>query len=424
MARRALPRFTVLELFLVVAVLMPVEMEVGTSVFSASVPLALLVCVTWFLRQLLVRRRLGLYPSRIVIATAAFMAIAVLAFLVGQFPWFGLPGAPIRAQFGGLAVFLLSGGLLLVVGHDLGSVRHLQRVTWLFIGAGTLVMLLMVAHLAEVAVGRLVIARSDSIGSLFYVWLVALSAGQALWNPRLTPVKRGALFAIAFLTPLYQMIFLTSWASGWVPALVALGAVFLLRFPKVTVAAAILVAPLALYITTQGVESLMPQESYSRMTRLEAARVLGRIIKHSPIIGFGPANYHFYTPLVPILGYRVRFNSHNQYIDLVAQAGLLGLVAFFWIVAELLRLALRLTRRHRAGFEKAYAMGVLGGCVGTVFSGLLGDWIVPFVYNVGIRGMRSSLLFWVFAGGLVALDRLFREAQRAAAPPPRPVWAR
>jgi hypothetical protein len=41
--------------------------------------------------------------------------------------------------------------------------------------------------------------------------------------------------------------------------------------------------------------------------------------------------------------------------------------------------------------------------VATLVSGMLGDWFLPFVYNVGLAGMRSSILFWVFMGGLLSL---------------------
>ena len=53
-------------------------------------------------------------------------------------------------------------------------------------------------------------------------------------------------------------------------------------------------------------------------------------------------------------------------------------------------------------------IGVLGGLVGMLFSGMLGDWFLPFVYNVGLHGMRASLLGWLFLGGLVALEEIYR----------------
>ena len=40
-----------------------------------------------------------------------------------------------------------------------------------------------------------------------------------------------------------------------------------------------------------------------------------------------------------------------------------------------------------------------------LLSGLLADWFLPFVYNIGLAGLRASILGWVFLGGLVALER-------------------
>ena len=40
---------------------------------------------------------------------------------------------------------------------------------------------------------------------------------------------------------------------------------------------------------------------------------------------------------------------------------------------------------------------------GMLVSMLLGDWVLPFVYNVGIDGMRSSLVGWMFLGAMTSL---------------------
>jgi hypothetical protein len=37
---------------------------------------------------------------------------------------------------------------------------------------------------------------------------------------------------------------------------------------------------------------------------------------------------------------------------------------------------------------------------------MLGDWVLPFVYNVGFGGFRASVLGWLFMGGLVALEQM------------------
>jgi hypothetical protein len=36
---------------------------------------------------------------------------------------------------------------------------------------------------------------------------------------------------------------------------------------------------------------------------------------------------------------------------------------------------------------------------------MLGDWVLPFVYNIGLQGFRTGLLAWLFLGGLVVLEK-------------------
>lgn len=56
-------------------------------------------------------------------------------------------------------------------------------------------------------------------------------------------------------------------------------------------------------------------------------------------------------------------------------------------------------------------IGALGGLAGTLMSGMLGDWFLPFVYNVGLVGFRSSVFAWLFLGGLVVYEQLARQAK-------------
>jgi O-antigen ligase len=192
-----------------------------------------------------------------------------------------------------------------------------------------------------------------------------------------------------------------------------------MRSPRLTLAGAMVLLPLVLFDWSPAADPLMATESYSLETRIAAAESMRDLIAHSPLIGFGPSNYHFYTPLFPILGYRVMFASHNNYIDVAAQAGIVGLAAFIVVLIAVLWTTTNLARRFSAGFEKAYLMGAMGGVIATACSGMLGDWIIPFVYNVGVSGFRSSMFFWLFAGGVLAIDRMVREQQWRAELP----WA-
>jgi O-antigen ligase len=144
---------------------------------------------------------------------------------------------------------------------------------------------------------------------------------------------------------------------------------------------------------------------YSLVTRLEAWHVLAEIVSISPLLGIGFANYYWYTPLFPVMGFSVKFNSHNTYLDIVAQTGLLGLCCFFWFCLALAVVGWRLRTRVPSGFARAYVYSALGGLGGTLVAGMLGDWVLPFVYNIGFNGFRTSVLAWIFLGGLVALQQ-------------------
>ena len=134
--------------------------------------------------------------------------------------------------------------------------------------------------------------------------------------------------------------------------------------------------------------------------------IVADMVRNNPLFGLGFANYYWNTPLYAIRGWNVQFSTHNNYLDLVAQMGILGLLTFLWFFWEMGRLGWWLRERVSDGFSRAYVYGSLGGLVATLFTGALGDWILPFFYNIGMSGFRSSVLAWLFLGGLVSLKRI------------------
>lgn len=402
MARSLPGRSSVLGLLLASAVIAPLMLPGG---LSGCLLLTAVVCASWCLR-LVLRRQITLDRSRVVVAALALIVVATLSFIVGQYPWFPAPHAPMRAQMGGLAIFVLSAGLFLAVGHEVRSLAVLRRLTWLFLGLGGLMVLLQMAPGLPAGSAIDVVTRPETVGSAFWTWLVAMSAAQALHNARMAPPVRLAVLLVGLLA-LARGLLTFSWVSGWLPPLVAFGVVLFLRFPRLTLGSAVLsLAPVLLWSDAAS-GPLWQGESYSWSSRLEAWSIVLRMVETNPWLGFGPANYYHYTTLFPIWGWWVRFNSHNNYLDLLAQTGVLGLLVFGWFALEATGLGLKLWRRLPAGFARGYVAGALGGLGGMLVSGMLADWIIPFAYNIGLRGFRSSLLFWFFLGGLVALRRIF-----------------
>jgi hypothetical protein len=191
-----------------------------------------------------------------------------------------------------------------------------------------------------------------------------------------------------------------------VPALIAVTAVICLGAPRIGIPLVALAAVAAALNAPRVIARLSAGDNlYSLSTRLDAWSILLKIIAKDPVFGLGPSNYYEVTPLFPIRGYTVNFSSHNTFVDLVAQTGLVGAACFLWLVWTIARAGWRVRGRSPGGFTDAYAIGALGGLAGTLVSAALGDWVFPFVYNITLAGLRSSLPAWTFLGALVAVGR-------------------
>jgi len=389
------------------AALLPLERGDPTqgTVISSSLPLAVFVCGTWILRTILVRQTTVLESSPVVWASVLFVFVSCVSFVGGQGPWFEAAGAPLRAQLGALGMIVTSIGLFMMVGHEIKEICHLEWLTFLFLASAAIAcvvqMLPFLDSLSAVTI------RPASIGSGFWTWLVAMGLSQAIINKRLRFSVRMALILLTALTLFHGFVQRSSWVSGWMPPVFAAAVILVFCMPRLTLLLMCGLAPIALVAGSRVLEFVADSEQYSLMTRVEAWRVLESVVSVSPLIGLGPANYYHYTELFPTLGWYVKFSSHNNYIDLIAQTGLIGFFVFLWLAFEILRLNKRLLwLTSSSDFTGAYVVGALGGLLGTLLSGLLGDWIIPFVYNTGLTAFRSSLLFWMFAGGLLALKRM------------------
>ena len=97
-------------------------------------------------------------------------------------------------------------------------------------------------------------------------------------------------------------------------------------------------------------------------------------------------------------------SSHNNYVDLFAHVGLVGLVLFAWFVEELTRVGVRLRAPRASHFVAAYVNGMLAAGAGSLVLMVFADWILPFVYNIGFAGFQASVLVWLFMGGLLSLQ--------------------
>lgn len=393
-------------LALVVASL-AISFEIGTST-STGINLAVLLLPMlfglWFADRMIRKRHIQFVMSRPVYPMIVFAVICVISFGIGQLPWFVYAkAAPITGQVAGLAIFLLSVVAFLLVANVITDLTWLKHMTWAFVIIGAFYFSTRLFPQTE-AVFIEIFPRGIG-GSLLWVWLVAVAMSQAWINRELSLTKRLALTVLTGFLLYVGVIQSYDWKSGWIPQLTAVWIIIFFLHPRL----ALLMALGALILLRDLPAQVIASDEYSYSTRVVAWEIIWKeLIRVNPLFGLGPANYYYYTPLFPIMGYNVQFNSHNNYVDIIAQVGLLGMAAFLWFVVEIGALGLRLRKKfdHTFGFTHAYVIGTLAGLGGSLVAGVLGDWFIPFVYNIGVRGFRSSVIAFLFLGGLVVIEQI------------------
>ncbi len=361
----------------------------------------------WLFKMIALDKELKFVSAPSVTAVLYFAILVILSLSIGQLPWFPVRGAPIVTQIGGSLIYLCSFMAFLLTANLIRDIRWLKWMVYTFLFfAGAF------AFLSLVPFGRRFIRSFYSIratsGSLFWVWTTCMSLSMALFNRKLPIWGRLLCGAVCGAILYFGILVNRQWVSGWVPPVVAVVALVWIGAPKAAIPLSV-AAGAGIVSQWSIVYGLVAGDNeYSTISRLDAWRVMFEIINVNPLLGVGPSNYYFYTPLFNILGFYVEFNSHNNYIDLLAQTGYLGLLFFFWVVFAIWQQGYKLLKIvPRGGFAHAFIVASLAGLVASVFAGMLGDWVIPFYYNIGITGLRASGLAWMFWGALVAIEQIY-----------------
>jgi hypothetical protein len=392
-------------------VLLPISIGTGTqTAIPAALGLIPVLVLIWLL-PMVTRRNIHLIPSPINKPAIVFGICATISLLAGGLPWNAFaPRADLQVQVGAWAIFIMAIVAMLLVPNLVTEIRWLQAMVAVFVAVGFVYIIARWLPLEAVGRAAVVITEAGGTGSLFWVWLVALAGGQGLFNRGLSGWLRLLLLAGMTATLATGWIQGRGWVSGWLPPALALLVLIWLWNWRLGLLATLAGAAYVLRGNDVLVGELTGLKQYSIDTRGAALQILiNDMFPLSPILGLGPANYYHYTPLYPILGYYIEFNSHNNYVDLLLQVGALGTAAFLWLVAALGRVGWSVRAAvAKDGFQLGYVNACLAGLVGTLVACWLGDWFLPFVYNIGYRGFRASLLGWLFLGGLLAIQNIAR----------------
>ena len=399
-----------LGLFLLIPVSLSVKIILNTGT-AVPLNLTLVLCgwliAIWVLRMFVQDREVRLFPSRTAAPALAFALATSLSLIAGNVRWIekAAEGASMAAQFGAWMLYVLPMGIFLLVGNQIRDIRLLRKLTWLFLAWGGVYIATRLFGIVALRDGLFNTIRS--LGSIFWIYLAAMAFGQFFFNHELRLRFRIGLGLLVLGTFYVAVVQSWGWMSGWLPPMAAVATMIWLRSTRWRILLVCALLGFAFMNSSVIYDWFFSTtEHYTVVSRQATYPIMFELIRANPILGLGPANYYHYTTLFPILGWYVKFNSHSNYVDIVAQTGLLGMGIFVWLVIEIGLLGLRLLKQVQDGFSRGYIYGALGGLAAMLGAGFMGDWFLPFVYNVGFAGFRSSIFAWLFLGGLVAIEQI------------------
>lgn len=416
LARPALGLFALV----VAALLVPFEIGTGTEVQLNAVTLLIpAVGVVWLLDRLR-HGRIQIVHSPVNRPLLLFLAAGLLSLLIGRATWD--PAVPVKSNFvivqlAQWGIFAFSALAFWLTAHLARDEKTLWRLTacFLVLGGGVAV-LRALPGLGGLTAPFTTIAF---IRAPFWVLLAALAAGQLIWNDRLDTRWRIFLVAVLAAVLVYAFVEQQEAVSNWLGVATVGGVLVWLRFPRVRIPLVGLVGALAVLgllvpavYDFAGGEEEWVLSGGSRLTLIE--RVV-EVTMRNPLTGLGPAAYRPYANARPLF-YEGAFwvapliNSHNNYVDLFAHGGLLGLALFAWFCWEVAHLGRRLMRTPLSGMATGYTAGLVAAGAAALVLMLLADWMLPFVYNIGFPGFQAAVLVWLFLGGLVALENFSSQA--------------
>lgn len=387
-------RLLVLTLPLLALTFPYIELPTGTFTrLPLSLVLALILTVVWLL-TMLVRRSWLLVGSPLNRPLLAFGLVTVVSFgwsLVWRDPGLIHDSSFIVTQGGALLTILISLSAALLIGNFVTTSRQLWYIISCFLVFGTLMTLTQLFGIRQTVVND---------RGLWATWLISCAYGLLIAHPKLR-LRWRVVLAILVLLTFYQTLLVNSnWVSGWAPSLVAVAVITLLRSRRAFVALCLIGA--VAFAFSEGFFAHVTQSNVDdgAMERLIIYEQSWRVLREHPLLGTGPAGYAIY--------YMTYFpeearSTHNNYLDIIAQFGIVGMGFWLWVMGASMWEGWRLTARAPSGVLRSTVIIATGGWIAALASMLLGDWVLPFAYNQGIAGYKYTVYSWIFLGMLICV---------------------
>lgn len=398
-------RFNLAPLIILFAGLfVPLALPTGTeSVLVDSFLLTLLFVSNWILSMIIVDKRLRLAPSPVNISLLGFIIMVFISLIwswVAKDPFVYVPGTFALVQTATAVTMVMLPAAFLLVANHVRDLRLLKAMVTMMLAAGVIA--------GAIKAGPFDIPLVNDRG-LFTMWVVSLALGLALFNRELSWKWRAMALILALGWLYFRMGQQITWLAGWLSSFFVVMVLVFMRSKKlflfVLILVVIYVSLNATYYLGTVIEDERDESGHTRVAAWEANwRVTGKHL----LLGTGPAGYAaYYMSYFPSEG----MATHNNYIDILAQTGIFGLLFSVWFFFTLAWIGYKLCMRlrGRGDFAEALANAALAGTLGCILMMGFGDWLFPFTYTQTIAGYDYVVYSWLFMGAIIVLDFLYPE---------------
>jgi O-antigen ligase len=367
-----------------------------------SLAVAMVLLVVW-LYQLMFGARTGVRfkPSQLNAPLLVFVAINVIAYAWSYLTrdallriWTSFPVVQVAALFVNIGLPMLA----LLVYNKIDDPVWIQRYIGFMVLLGALNMVARIFN-----IGFVMPFIENGTTGIFGTWVAVIAYGVLLYDKNASLPVKIALIVLLLAELFFYFWRQRIWLTGWLP--IAVGALVMtyLRSKRLF---ALLCVLAGLYVVLNGdvLYSSVVQDNVDEggLQRIDIWRMNLAHVANHPIFGMGPAGYAIYNMTYHAADAR---STHNNYFDVLAQNGVLGLLSFFVMAGTVVWIGLR-TRAAYAGvgdYREAFVNIALAGWIASLAAMMLGDWILPFAYNVTIMGFDHAMHAWLAIGGLLYL---------------------